>query len=235
MSADRGDTWKDISSNIPDSPVNALAEDKYNKNLLFAGTDNGLYVSLDGGTGWEVFQSGIPNVAVHDLVLQDDARHLLAGTHGRSIYQADIAILQQMKENVLQSELFVFNLPDILHSTKWGNPSNAWIQPDTPGLDITFFSGQNTSYTAKVMTADGVVVSSATLDAVRGLNILSYDLAFSKKGKSDYLKKYKRELQQAKNGKTYLPTGNYVVEIIGDGLTEKTSFTINDKDPDTKE
>ncbi len=234
VSEDKGENWKDISANIPDSPVNALAEDKFNKNLLFAGTDNGLYASLNGGESWEVFQSGIPNVAVHDLVIQDDARHLLVGTHGRSIYQADISILQQINEKVLQSQLFVFNLPDIRHSTKWGNPSNAWIQPDTPGLDVTFFSGQNTTYTAEVRTPDGVVVSSTSLDAVRGLNILSYDLAFSKKGKSDYLKKYKRELQEAKNGKTYLPTGTYEVEISGEGLVEKISFTITDKDPDAK-
>lgn len=227
-SDDLGKNWKEISANIPNAPVNALAEDKYNKDLLFAGTDNGLYVTFNGGDTWEVFQSGVPNVAIHDLVIQDEARHLLVGTHGRSIYKVDIYPLHQLNSNVLNSALFLFELPEITFLEKWGNPPNAWTKADTPGLDINFFAGASGSYMAEVRTAEGVVVNTAVVEADAGLNILSFDLAFSKKGKSDYLKKYKRELVEAKNGKTYLPTGTYEVEIIGNNLKEVKGFKITD-------
>ena len=67
VSEDYGQTWKEISNNIPASPVNDLVEDPENENLLFAATDNGLYASFDRGDNWELFQNGMPNVAVHDL------------------------------------------------------------------------------------------------------------------------------------------------------------------------
>ncbi|MGF1558852.1 MAG: WD40/YVTN/BNR-like repeat-containing protein, partial [Flavobacteriaceae bacterium] len=76
-SEDYGKTWKSIANNIPGSPVNVIIEDPENENLLFTGTDNGLYVSFNQGTTWEVFQNGLPHVAIHDLVIQPEAKHLL--------------------------------------------------------------------------------------------------------------------------------------------------------------
>ncbi len=225
-SDDGGKSWADISSNIPDAPVNALAEDPHSEDLLFAATDNGLYVSFNGGQQWESFQAGIPNVAMHDLVIQDKARHLLVGTHGRSIYKADISVLQMMNESIRNSALTIFDLDSIQYSEDWGNPTTAWAEPNTPGLDIKFFSGEPGVYKAEIRTLQGIVVSNAEVEAVRGINILSYDMAFSKKGKSDYLKKYKRKLITAKNGKTYLPAGKYEVEISGNGSTQVKSFVI---------
>ncbi|MGB5691496.1 MAG: glycosyl hydrolase [Flavobacteriaceae bacterium] len=227
-SDDGGKSWTDISSNIPDAPVNALAEDTHSEDLLFAGTDNGLYVSFDKGKQWESFQTGIPNVAIHDLVIQDEAKHLLVGTHGRSIYQADISILQKLNESIRNSALTVFDLQTIEYSDDWGNPSTVWAEPNTPGLDISFFAGKPGNYGAKVRSLEGVVVSDTEVDAIRGLNILSYDMAFSKKGKSNYLKKYKRRLAAAKNGKSYLPPGKYEVEISGNGSMQVKQFVIKD-------
>ena len=94
MSDDYGQTWKDISGNIPSSPVNVIKEDPKNENILYLGTDNGAYVSFDKGTSWNVFSEGLPNVAIHDIVVQPEAGDLLLGTHGRSIYKANISALQ---------------------------------------------------------------------------------------------------------------------------------------------
>src|SRR5690606_368043 len=81
-SDDYGQTWKNISANLPASPVNVIKEDPKNENLLFVGTDNGAYVSFDRGTSWEAFSKGLPNVAVHDLIIQPEAHDLLLATHG---------------------------------------------------------------------------------------------------------------------------------------------------------
>lgn len=226
VSEDYGKSWKNISANIPTSPINAFVEDPENENLLFVGTDNGLYASFNRGESWELFQNGMPNVAVHDLVIQPEAKHLLIGTHGRSIYKANISALQQMQPETMSKDLVVFKVDDIKHNKNWGNSWSTWIQPDTPGLDINFYCSADGPCSAKVLTANGTEVSSAEMEAVKGLNVLSYDLAFSKKGKSNFLKKNKMKLVEAKNGKTYLPKGSYVVEISASGKQEKIEFKI---------
>ncbi len=225
-SDDYGKTWKDIGEGIPDSPVNVIIEDPKNENLLFMGTDNGLYVSFNRGESWEVFQNGLPNVAIHDLVIQPEAKHLLVGSHGRSIYKADISTLQQMTPEIMAKDLFVFNLENIKHSERWGNAWSSWREPNTPGLDVVFYTSDPDSFKTTIKTVDGVLVSTTEIAADKGFNILSYDVAFSKSGKSAYLKKYKKELKEAKDGKTYLPKGKYYVEIEGDRAKEKVEFEI---------
>lgn len=226
VSDDYGASWKNISKGIATSPVNALVEDPENENLLFVGTDNGLYVSFDRGDSWELMQNGMPNVAVHDLVIQPRDKHLLVGTHGRSIYKADISKLQEVNADLLNTKLHVFSVGNIKHSRRWGNSWSSWSNPNTPGVDLTFYSSAKGKFQASVQTTDGIEVSTAEIDGDKGLNILSYDVAFSKEGKKNYLKKNKAKLSAAKNGKTYLPKGTYRVEISGNGATEKISFKI---------
>jgi len=226
LSDDYGATWKNIAAGIPTSPVNVIIEDPENEDLLFVGTDNGLYVSFDRGASWEVFQNGMPNVAVHDLVIQQEAKHLLVGTHGRSIYKADISQLQTLTTDVMGKDLYLYKPESIRHSERWGNSFSSWGKPRTPGLDVVFYSAEPSEFTAKINTTDGITISETEMQGDTGLNILSYDMAFSKSGKAAYLKKKKVELKEAKNGKTYLPKGKYVVEIDGNGNKEKVAFEI---------
>ncbi|MDA9699525.1 glycosyl hydrolase, partial [Flavobacteriaceae bacterium] len=94
QSKNYGKTWESISSNLPDSPINVVIEDNVNEDILYVGNDHGVYISLDQGKTWEPFNKGLTSAAVHDLVIQEEEQHLLVGTHGRSIYLADIAIIQ---------------------------------------------------------------------------------------------------------------------------------------------
>ncbi len=227
VSEDYGQTWKSISKGIPASPVNVVLEDPANENLLFAGTDNGLYVSLDRGETWELMQNGMPHVAVHDLVIQPEAKHLLVGTHGRSIYKADIAVLQTLQGEALEESLVVFELSDLRHSSRWGNSYSAWGTPNTPGLDINFYSRKGGTVTAVVQTPDGISLSETEVKADPGFNVISYDVAFSKSGKKQYLSKYKTPLKEASDGKTYLPKGTYEVVLKLGGQQQKRQFKIN--------
>lgn len=223
VSEDYGTSWKSISAGIPASPVNAIIEDPENENLLFAGTDNGLYVTVNKGQTWNSIHNGMPHVAVHDLVIQPESKHLLVGTHGRSIYKADIAALQQLTAENLNESVVLFDLPNLSHSRRWGNSYSSWRTPNSPGLDIVFYSQDGGMTTASLQTADGIVVSETELMADPGINVISYDVTFSKKGKENYLSKYKSKLIEAGNGKTYLPEGAYQVilkhqqkEVSGD-------------------
>jgi hypothetical protein len=89
-SSDRGKTWTSIRGNLPDrDEVWTLAEDGVNKNLLFAGTEHGVYVTLDGGGTWQRLHAGLPSVAVRDIQLQRRESDLVAATFGRGIYILD--------------------------------------------------------------------------------------------------------------------------------------------------
>ena len=70
------------------------------------------------------------------------------------------------------------------------------------------------------------MVSSGELNADKGFNTLQYDVAFDKEGKANYLSKNKTKLETAKNGKTYLPKGEYSVEVSGNGATKSLNFKI---------
>jgi len=225
-SEDQGKTWNNISANIPASPVNVILEDPENENLLFAGTDNGLYASFNRGESWEIFQNGMPNVAVHDLVIQPEAEHLLVGTHGRSIYKADISSLQQLTPEMLDKKLYVFDIESIKYSERWGNAFSSWREPNTPGVDIVFYTSSAGNCNAKIMASDDIIVSETEIAADKGLNILSYDVAFSKAGAKAFRSKNKMDLKEAKNGKTYLPKGSYSIEIEGNGSKEKVKLEI---------
>jgi photosystem II stability/assembly factor-like uncharacterized protein len=95
---DYGRTWISMMSNLPGSgSINALREDLDNPNLLFAGTEFSLYVSVDGGKEWKRFMTGMPSVRVDDILVHPRDRDLIIATHGRSIYIADdISPLEQL-------------------------------------------------------------------------------------------------------------------------------------------
>lgn len=88
-SVDYGKTWKDISSNIPMGTVNVIREDPVNGNILYAGTDIGVYVTKNGGKKWDVLGSNLPTVYVHDLIIHPRDNIIVIATHGRGMYAMD--------------------------------------------------------------------------------------------------------------------------------------------------
>lgn len=213
MSDDYGKTWKNISSNIPASPVNVIREDSENPDLLYVGTDNGVYATFHQGKQWFPFEGGLPNVAVHDLVIQPQAKHLIIGTHGRSMYRANIASLQLMTEELVKKDMHVFAISNIRKRGNWGSSWSKWLKPNTPEITIPYYSNGSKKVTIDIFSGD-VKVNSLTANADHGFNEASFDVSFSKKGKKDYLKINKdAAISKAKNGVYYLPKGKYTVKI----------------------
>jgi hypothetical protein len=96
VSEDRGKTWHYLADDIPlGEPVHCVVEDPRNGNLLFMGTEFGCWVSLDRGARWFRFGSELPVVAVRDLFIQDRDSDLVAATHGRGIWIADLEPMRQ--------------------------------------------------------------------------------------------------------------------------------------------
>ncbi|HBB57107.1 MAG TPA: glycosyl hydrolase [Chitinophagaceae bacterium] len=96
VSEDKGVTWQPIAGNLPLEPVNVIREDPKNPDLLYVGTDGGLYVSFDRGKTYKAWQTGMPrSVPVHDLAIQQRDNELVVGTHGRSLYVGKLDKLQK--------------------------------------------------------------------------------------------------------------------------------------------
>jgi photosystem II stability/assembly factor-like uncharacterized protein len=87
VSEDAGETWKSIAANLPASPVNVIREDDKNPNLLYCGTDMGIYLSRDRGKSWVSLQGSLPTtVSVQDLFIHPRDRDLVIATYGRGVY-----------------------------------------------------------------------------------------------------------------------------------------------------
>ena len=213
MSDDYGKTWKNIGNNMPISSVNVVKEDPENENVLYIGTDNGLYTSLNKGTTWQNFDGGLPNVAVHDLVIQPKAKHLIIGTHGRSLYKANIAPLQLLTDDLASKTVHVFAINSIKKRGSWGSSWSKWLKPNTPKISIPFYVSSNKKVTVNVFSKK-VKVNSFSVNADKGFNEATFDVSFSKKGKKEYLKaNADAVINKAKNEMYYLPKGVYTVKI----------------------
>jgi hypothetical protein len=95
---DFGRTWTPAMGDLPaKGHINAVEEDYVNPNLIFVGTECGLFVTLDGGTTWKPFMTGLPRVRIDDLLIHPRDRDLIVATHGRSFWIADdITPLEQL-------------------------------------------------------------------------------------------------------------------------------------------
>jgi photosystem II stability/assembly factor-like uncharacterized protein len=114
MTSDFGKTFASIASNLPTGGpdyVHVIRQDVVNKSLLFLGTDVGAYVSANMGRSWQRFMTGLPTVPVHDLRIHPRDHELIAATHGRGIWIADISALQQVNDKVLAEDAHLFTSP----------------------------------------------------------------------------------------------------------------------------
>ena len=222
QSDDYGQTWKSISGNIALSPVNVIKEDPVNENVLYVGTDNAAYVSFDQGGSWEMFSSGLPKVAYHDIVLQSEANDLVLGTHGRSIYRTNVTALQQ-NATTSSEAITLFDVESIRASRRWGGAWNQWLDPFEPSTTISFYSNADATQSVKILSEGGAVLNEMGVTASRGFNYAEYDLTMTEAGKKALMKENTAlNVRKAQNGKYYLPKGNYTIKVG----TESTGFEV---------
>lgn len=97
VSDDYGTTWSQLGTDLPTEPLNVVKEDPKKENIIYVGSDNGVYASFDMGKSFMTFGSNtLPRVPVHDIAIQQRDNEIVIGTHGRSIYIAKLDTVQKL-------------------------------------------------------------------------------------------------------------------------------------------
>ncbi len=145
---DYGRTFQSISSDLPASGnVQVVREDPKNKDLLFVGTEFGLYVSLNGGKHWEKFMNDYPTVRTDDIFIHPREGDVIVATHGRSLWIADdITPLEQMTPAVQSQDVYLFApraavayITDLTNNPHVGGQKN-FLGPNAPrGTAINYY------------------------------------------------------------------------------------------------
>jgi hypothetical protein len=187
MSRNYGDSWTKITGGIPPEAgtVHVVREDPADPNLLFAGTEFGLFVSFSRGSGWERMTNGLPPAPVFDLQIHPRERDLIVATHGRSIYILDnIRPLEQLTDSVLSTDLKMFDgpagVPWRLANYKSFTGAREFLAPNPPsGVILDYYAKAAGPVTITVKDAFGNTVRTLTGRAEAGaVNRTSWDLRY---------------------------------------------------------
>jgi len=225
-STDMGKTWRSIAGNLPPEPINVIREDPNKKNLLYVGTDMGVYVSYDGGIVWEPLQGGLPHTPVHDLVIQPRENEMVIATHARSVWALPLKYVADLTPELRKTDLKMFDVDDVTHLSTWGyDRRDRWDTrpPRAPSAKVNFFTKEPGKATIRIKDKAGKVVKEKSVDATRGYNFAEIDLELTP-AKAAALTP--RQVKTAKDvlddpfagtRPTYVPVGTYTLELaIGD-------------------
>jgi photosystem II stability/assembly factor-like uncharacterized protein len=187
-SADGGNTWRSISEGLPKGQVvNTVAEDPKNPNVLYAGTEFGLFVTPDRGGSWDRLRANLPTVPVHEIVIHPRDNDMIVATHGRSLWILDDATPIQQAAEARRADAFLF---DIRPATQYNLANDRGFVTDKP------FRGKNPEYGAlityhlrsepkqlalRIQDASGTTVRELSGDELRnarkaGMNRVAWDL-----------------------------------------------------------
>ncbi|MCH7562679.1 MAG: sialidase [Gemmatimonadetes bacterium] len=185
---DYGATWRSLAAGIPRSVfsyAHVVREDPVRPGLLYVGTENSIFVSLDDGESWSELQSNLPHAPAHWLDIQPHFNDLVVATYGRGFWiMDDLTPLQQLTDDVLASDVHLFDpRPAYRFLSKEGRQS----QPDDPGAgrnptygaSLTFYLREvpDDSVRLRILDDEGVERRSLSPGSLRaGLNRLHWNL-----------------------------------------------------------
>jgi hypothetical protein len=194
-STDRGRTWTNITGDLPDKrDVYTIAQDFVAPNLLFAGTEFGLYFTVDGGKKWVQLKGGMPPTQVRDLQLQKRETDVVMATFGRGFWILDdYSALREVSAQSMAEEARLYPTRDHAYAFQpWGVAQDGaaglatlggnFTMPNPPrGAAITYSVGANlpddAQLVANVLDGAGNQVARVTLDKTVGFHRTMWSLA----------------------------------------------------------
>jgi photosystem II stability/assembly factor-like uncharacterized protein len=242
-SEDFGASWQEISNGLPMEPVNVIREDTVNPDLLYVGTDRGVYASLDRGRSWQALDAGLPNVPVHDLFVHPRDRELIAGTHGRSAWIVDVLPVQELDAEVRSSTVHLFHIDELKASRDWRRRPDPWFdRPEhLPEIKGSYWAKAAGTMRFRLLDSKDRPLATFEREATSGLNsfdwnlLLDADLALAaeqqalqdlKPEERDQLKHQPYAESKRLGHRLYPVPGTYTLEIASADTTHRRSFEI---------
>jgi photosystem II stability/assembly factor-like uncharacterized protein len=240
---DYGATWTSLAAGLPEGPVNVVREDPRNPNLLFAGTDFGVFVSIDGGKAWTRMTAGMPTQPVHDLKIHPREADLIVATHGRGVYIADIKPLQELSAEVLAKDVHLFAAEPKVRWTgrdlRESASSNFAGESEAPGVPIYYTLKAKPKAAVKVQIyAGSLLLNELNGMAETGLNTVTWNMTGRRERTPDE-KKAAQEGARRLRAMGYggaagdanfasfpVQPGEYKVVLLVDGKTLTTTATV---------
>ncbi|MCO6453773.1 MAG: PDZ domain-containing protein [Pirellulaceae bacterium] len=182
VTEDFGQSWRPLRANLPSGSSRVLREDVENSDLLYLGTEFGIWVSLDRGQQWFRFNNNLPTVAVHEVAVHPTQGEIVAATHGRSLWALDVTTLRQLSGKLVSSPAHLFRPGDgvlwsgALASSTLGHRQFIGQNPEF-GAPLYYFLAEATDDVAlEVLDIQGNVVRKLRAQQKAGLHRVVWDL-----------------------------------------------------------
>ena len=220
---DSGASWRTIVNGLPsDQYVHVVREDPANPDVLYAGSEQGVWFSLDRGARWQSLQLNMPSVAVHDMRIQPERHDLMLATHGRGFWILDdIAALSGLSKAVAASAPALFPIRSAYTWYRWWSDyygthpnecclsAGAYAGENPPeGADITYYLPSATNASAEIFDAQGRRVRCFDLAGGAGVQRSVWDLTETPPVEW----RHAREWNRGGAGATVVP-GHYIVRL----------------------
>jgi photosystem II stability/assembly factor-like uncharacterized protein len=231
---DGGRTWTNITGNLPEKAyLQVVREDPKNPNLLYAGTELGLFASYNGGANWVSLRlKNLPTVAVHDIMVHPRENDLILATHGRSVWILDDATpIQQMSSDLLAGDAHLFDIRPALRFstrfTRYGIGNAVFTGPNPPyGALMTYYfkdrPDEKTSVKIQILDSTGKVIRELTqVPKEKGLNRAAWDLRHDGPRTRRPPSEEETEFGGGPRGPQVLPGTHTVKLMVGEKALEK--------------
>jgi photosystem II stability/assembly factor-like uncharacterized protein len=190
--SDYGEAWAPIMANLPaEKSINAIVQDRKNANLLFVGTEQGVYVTLDGGRKWLPFKNNMPWVKVTDLVIHPRENDLIVATYGRGLFVTDITPLQELSESVLAQDVYLFDIEPRTQRVYGGignyqllGDSHLFTPNEPNAVIINYYLREKAANPVKIKVSDsdGQTLAEITGKGEPGLNSVEWGMRGQRPG-----------------------------------------------------
>ena len=234
-----GKKWHDISKNLPKEAANVIKEDPNKENIVYLGTDKGLYISFDKGENWTTLGDSLPTVPVHDLIVHPRDKELVAATHGRSIFVIDVSAIQEY-DSYKNKKLALLKPKDIQFRPYWNSKPSRWFAPKRGEYSLfSIWSGSQKTVDISILDEQENPIYSIKKVLHSGLNtwqwdnMLEVDMALKAEASKneDKDKPLNKSLMPISEGlrlghKIYIQKGLYKLVVKDSTNTESIEFEV---------
>jgi hypothetical protein len=245
VTEDFGQSWKSLRANLPIGPTRVLREDRVNPDLLYLGTEFGLFASIERGAEWfKINGAALPTVAVHEIAQATSAGEIVAATHGRSLWVLDVTTLRQLKPELGQSQLFAPAVVtrwqlDFTHEGMFRTGTRHFVGQNPPRQAVVDFFLPQKAAKLSLKISDPLGNLVRDLDLVKeneaGLHRVTWDLVGAPASKGVAPKDRTKQAKKGKQGPSpggQMKPGTYAVTLDVDGAVTRRLLTI-EPDPRT--